>query len=261
MCPCQVLFNSPGVLVNISNHQISFNGYNNKEDVPAGSACSRGTAPLPVIRPTSLLLYRTESSVSTILDGSSCFMLFHQSAASSQRVVTRNPHETELISYPAEPWPTCTIPVRKIIHSFRTLLSIKKEIFKSWRATLLFFLQDSKYSWRRRTCSSSATHKPQSRWEQSEPWPTRAPELLPGPHLRAKPLQWTPDDQHHYKGWNEPYQKSDAPLPVWGGIVVFLISGVCVVWLSWGGRFLLTGGGVKREGDLGSGVHLTVENK
>ncbi|KAG7220981.1 hypothetical protein INR49_010230 [Caranx melampygus] len=44
-------------------------------------ACSLGTATLPAIRPTSLLLYRTESSVSTILDGSSCFMLFHQSAA------------------------------------------------------------------------------------------------------------------------------------------------------------------------------------
>lgn len=39
------------------------------------------------------------------------------------------------------------------------------------------------------TCSSSATHKPQSRWEQSEPWPTRALELLPAPHLRAKILQ------------------------------------------------------------------------
>lgn len=39
---------------------------------------------------------------------------------------------------------------------------------------------------RTHTCSSSAKHKPQSRWEQSEPWPKRAPELLQTPHLRAK---------------------------------------------------------------------------
>lgn len=36
------------------------------------------------------------------------------------------------------------------------------------------------------TCSSSARHKPQSQWEQSEPWPRQGPELLPAPHLTTK---------------------------------------------------------------------------
>lgn len=58
-----------------------------QQRVPAGAAWRPGTAPLPDSRPTSLLLYRTESSASTILDGSSCFMLFHQSAAGTQQPV------------------------------------------------------------------------------------------------------------------------------------------------------------------------------
>lgn len=62
-----------------------FSSYCRRQHLPAGSACSPGTTPLPVSRLTSLLLYRTESSVSTILEGSSCFMLFHQSATDAQR--------------------------------------------------------------------------------------------------------------------------------------------------------------------------------
>lgn len=116
------------------------------------------------------------------------------------------------------------------------------------------------------TCSSSAKHKPQSRWDPSEPWPTREPELLPAPHLRAK----TPGDKCLYLGSKKLFflflnQKSDAPLPVWGGIVVFLMSGVCVVWPRWGGRFVPKDGGEWREGGsilgLRSVLGLAVKKK
>lgn len=99
--------------------------------LPAGSACSLGTATLPAIRPTSLLLYRTESSDSTILDGSSCFMLFHQSAAEETKWDTKSC--TSRISKKKEPGRTCAIPVREVVRSLWALLPARRGQVKSWR--------------------------------------------------------------------------------------------------------------------------------
>lgn len=96
-----------------------------RRPLPAGSACILGTEPLPASRPTSLLLYRTESSASTILDGSSCFMLFHQSAnGKKQRVGGADRLDPDPRATGTQHFPTCTIPVREVIRSFRALFPL-----------------------------------------------------------------------------------------------------------------------------------------
>lgn len=114
--------------------------YHGERYLPAGSACSLGTALLPVSRPTSLLLYRTDSSVSTILEGSSCFMLFHQSAAKKKQKTThirlhrqssRDPHKPVGLSDECR---TCAIPVREVVRSLGALfpLSKRKKNIQLW---------------------------------------------------------------------------------------------------------------------------------
>lgn len=69
--------------------------------------------------------------------------------------------------------------------------------------------------------------------------------------------KWSSCDKYHHKKSN---QLVVLPLPMRGGIVVFLMSGVCVVWPTWAGRFVLAGYGELWEG-MDSLVHLTAREK
>lgn len=156
-------------------------GQHIKSYLPAGSACSLGTAVLPESRPTSLELYRIESSISIILEGSSCFMLFHQSAAQKQHHI--QPPQTWRHT---EPGQTCAIPLWKIECSLRALFPKRRMRRRGkghQRDALSFRLWHKKMV---HTCSSSDKHKLQSGSELSGAWPTQGPELLSTPHLRAK---------------------------------------------------------------------------
>ena len=175
-------------------------------------------------------------------------MLFHQSAAGAQGYDSFqfNAHKshTQLRADGVEWWRTCTIPVRKIVSSLRALFPVNRgKLLTEAKTEVFIFARYKKNSYLFLQCQAQTTVR------------MRAVRTMTntGTRTAASATSESKDNKHHTTTVSPGDQnklfalKSDAPLLLCGGIVVFLMSGVCVVWPRRGGRFVPPGGGGWRE--------------